>query len=215
MFMEVATSNAEAIDMVRDRLVDDVGYLLSACGRDNKAPFWALCRTMFPVAESIAYLRYGGELEKDTAARLSKFIHDELGSISAEYASLSSVICQVWRHGLTHTDEPPVLVAGAPAHPGSGTRDMTGARGMSWKLAIGSSDHLQVLVVNDQTAQFTFCLVRFYNDLLTSLEPNRWAHMPVDEVKNRYNLWTVKYLDSTNPNSEKGKAETQIRAFLP
>lgn len=215
---EIAADNANAIARVRNRLEGDVGYLLEASRRDQRAPFWALSRTMFPIAESIAYLLYGGNLEGETAARLSRLIREELSRTNAGYGQLASVICQVWRHGLTHADEPPFLVIDAPViGPGSEERDFAQSRSMSWKLVLWQPDqHLSLVKATNQSAQFTFCLDRFYEDLRIVVNDGpRWSGFAVDEVKDRYNSWAAKYLDNPNPASEKGRAAQEIRALLP
>jgi len=210
---------------MRTRLRDDVGFFIQASiaratetGDKTKAPFWALARTMFPIAESLAFLLFGGVLEKETSKRLSRFIHDELGAKNPNYQPLASVICQVWRHGLTHCDEPPVLIVDAPVIDGAnGVYDLSNARSISWKLALGNpSDHLKVVKVGNQSAQFTFCLLSFFQDLYAVVDDdNRWAGFAPSEISNRYNEWTSKFLDGSSPNSEKGKAAAEIRKLLP
>ena len=213
--IEIATDNADAVRRIRDRLVDDVGFLLGASRSAQKTPNWALARSMWPIAESLGFLLYGGPLEGQTSPRLSRFIREELGSRNPEYAKIASVICQVWRHGLTHSDEPPFLVIDAPI--GATGRDWINARAMSWKLVLWAPrHHLAITSFGTQSAQFTFCLDQFYEDLLAVVNDQpRWAGFQPDAVKNRYNEWCAKFIDNPSAGSEKALAAQEIRTVLP
>lgn len=212
---EIATSNQDAVRRVQERLQNDVGFFVNQCIQQRQAPFWALARTMFPIAESLAYLLYGDN-PRGTAARLSRFIREELGSSNPNYIPLASIICQVWRHGLTHGDEPPFLVVGAITD-ATGARDFSSAKAMSWKLAFGAQNqHLQVQALNPQTSQFTFCLTTFFADLqLVTADTGRWSGFPSDEVKDRYNKWCSKFVDDPGQSAESQLAGDEIRALMP
>lgn len=178
-----------------------------------KAPFWALARSMFPIAESLAWLLHPDETA-GTSARLSWLLREVIGSTEPGYKDLASIICQVWRHGLTHGDEPPFLIIDCPQVAGGG-RDFSKAKSMSWKLALGSSNHLKVIKHSTQSGQFTFCLVHFYSHLLgVTNDQALWSNLPPGQAMSRYNAWSTKFLDVSN-GSEPKKAADELRALLP
>lgn len=211
---EIAHSDADAVDRVRSRLQNDIPPLIvTAQKMQAQAPFWAIARTLFPIAESLAWLLHA-DASTGTSARLSWFLRDVLSSHNPAYRDLASIICQVWRHGLTHGDEPPFLVTGSSVAAGGG-RDFAAAKSMSWKLALGSGDHLKVLKATPQSGQFTFCLVHFYNDLsAVTNDAALWAGISPGQGRERYNHWAVKFLDEEN-GAEPRRAAAELDALLP
>lgn len=214
MTLGKATSNQDALDRVKTRLVEDVGGLLQLCSSQGFFPLWLLSRSMFPIAESIAALLYGNSAN-DTAATLSRFIKDDLGAIDGRYIPLASVLCQVWRHGLTHHDEPPFLIV-RPATQGPLTFDPD-TRAVSWALSFNDPQgHMTFDTSLGTTLQFIFSLTTFFEHLVAVLDdPVKWGVFQGDEVMNRYNEWAIKILDHTRVNSETGKAATEILAIIP
>ena len=215
---EIARSDVDAVNRVRSRLQNDLlPLLVTAQGMQAQAPFWAIARTLFPIAESLAWLLDGGEIP-GTSARLSWFFREVLSRDNPGYRDLASIICQVWRHGLTHGDEPPLLVIDCPVD-ANGVRNFEAGKSMSWKLALVGKDHLEVLRAplrrgTPQEGRFTFCLVHFYDELIAVTDDAAlWKGIAEGLVKDRYNHWAVKYLDDENGAEPKEAAE-ELRRLL-
>lgn len=129
-------SDDDVVARVRWRLENVEPLLITAQEMGEKAPFWAIARILFPVAESLAWLLHAEE-NTGTSARLSWLLREVLSNRKSAYRDMASIICQVWRHGLTHGDEPPLLVIDSPMT-ASGERETSNAKAMSWKLALGA-----------------------------------------------------------------------------
>lgn len=213
MIPDVAIDNPDGVQRVRTRLHDDVIRLFHLCSSNGFFPLWLLSRSMFPIAESIAALLYGN-VPGQTSATLAKFIHDDLGAIDGRYKPLASTLCQVWRHGLTHHDEPPYLIVRpATQDPLTANAD---TRAVSWRLAFNDPANHMTFATYGQTVHFTFSLTTFLEHLAQVLDDQaKWAGLPQGIVKDRYNEWLVKVLDENKPNSEAGKAAGEILAVLP
>jgi len=213
--LPLVASDQEAIDSISSRLQDDIGFLIKVSLENGVTPFWALARSMFPIAEFLAYL-LDQTSETSTSKRLSTFIRDVLGQRNAGYVPLASIICQVWRHALTHTDVPPVVLVRSPLNPDNGSRAFSlDSRSMSWSLNIGAGNHLQITKHGDQSASFVFDLKAFYEDLVrVVLDVNLWATLPKDSVMHKYNGWSVVALDEKN-GQEAAKATDELLQLLP
>lgn len=202
--MKVAADNDDAMKRVADRLKNDVGIILSDSIRNHRTPFWALARMLFPIAESLSDLL--GYRKSGTSQGLSEFFNKELVKRNARYADTSHIICQIWRHGLTHGDEPPALAM----------KDSKGVNKVCvWRVILNSSpDHLKVSKVKANHVQVTFSLEDFYNDLLC-ICTNRAVIQAksANDVADRYNQWTVKNLG--NNRKEEKLAAAQIDKLVP
>jgi hypothetical protein len=54
--IKLATNNNEVMKKVADRFRNDIGIILSDSIKNHRTPFWAIARTLFPIAESLSYL---------------------------------------------------------------------------------------------------------------------------------------------------------------
>ena len=201
----VADSNQHAMDLVAKRLQDDFPPLFQVYENQATAPFWVFCRALFPIAESLASLLLGGQIPDSTSQRLSRFLRDFLGPQRDGYNYSANIITQMWRHSLTHGDEPPCLV-------------IDGQMSLSWALILNHSDnHLGFLAIGERNAQFQFSLFDFYEDLLAvALDRTALAGLAEDEVRDRYNSWTVKHfpIQGTRPSRSEQDAESELRALF-
>ncbi len=104
------SSDAQAFEQILRRFSDEVGSLLALVDRSkldgtffpNTAPFWALVRMMFPVAESIGALIYSNS---STVKNLRGVLEKEFDAERPGYAGKSAAIAFLYRHALTHQDE--------------------------------------------------------------------------------------------------------------
>lgn len=208
LVLPIAVDNADAMRRVGDRFQGDVGSLIAWAKAQPHPAFWAICRTLFPIAESIAFLLLPPL--SGTSERLSELFNQQLAARNPRYGDVSYIICQIWRHGLTHGDEPPTLVLRKNAGP-------LDDRAMSWRLLLPAQPtHLTILNVNDQSAMLGFSLESFYDDLLSICrDPNAIAGIAAGVVAAKYNHWTVKEIQMTAGTQEERKAATQIDTLLP
>lgn len=207
MVLPIAQDNSDAMNRVSERLQGDVGSIIAWAKTIPNPPFWAIARTLFPIAESVAWLLIPGN--HGTSERLSELFNTRLAAVNSQYADVSHIICQIWRHGLTHGDEPPALVVQAP--------NPLDQRAMSWRLILSAhSSHLSLLQVDQMNGQVTFSLESFYGDLLAICrDPASIQCFAPGEVSDRYNTWTIKEIDISSGTGEQRKAATQIKALLP
>lgn len=198
--LERAGSDVDALQRIETRLRDDVGFLIDASKRENRAPFWAITRSLFPVAESLASLLTPHE---SSAKQLSQFIETILGDINPKYKTVCHVVCQIWRHRLTHSDVPPLLASDG--------------KKVGWCTELRASPtHLDVSIHTATEASVTFCLESFYQDLLAvCADPASLARRPTGDIMKQYNEWLTKSLSKgAGPKAER-KAACQIHRLLP
>ena len=200
-----AGSVGEVRARMAERLEDDFPFLFT-CVRDGylngnvkqAGPLWVFCRALMPIAESLASLCYPGEVS--TAKRTRDFMHDQLGKYNPEYKRLASIIYQVWRNSLTHTDEACVLQAKGKT--------------MTWQLSVIGSDHLGIGFLDSNAARFTFSLNYFYQDLVKFVkDDDAWSNLDDTKLLNRYNSWFVKSLPGSNSTTEKGAVAEMSTIF--
>ena len=183
------TTDKQAFQQVLARLESDVGTLIQLVieGKargyfPNTAPFWALVRMMFPIAESVGDLIYR---DSSTAKNLISVLETDFEAVRVGYSGKAKVLAQLYRHSLIHQDELRSL--------------RTGGKECRWKVSFDErANHLKVTQV-PPNVRITFDTTAFYDDLVAvcrSSKAKRWK----DEVKNRYNSWLVYDLD---PESKK------------
>lgn len=211
-------SDESVINLVRKRLVGERDDIVNRpIGSSHVSP-QSLCRRIFPIAESIAFLLYGGN-ENETSQRLSRFLREELGKIYPGYEHSASVICQMWRHGIMHSDEPPSLVINAPLDASTQQRDWSKAIVCVWGLGMGMPqgtkwiNHLVFSKVEDGTVSISFQLDVFIDHLIQVLDDGEiWKSLPVNTVKERYCSWCYRFLDDSNYLEPK-KAKQEIENY--
>ena len=205
--LPIAQNNTDAMKRVGDRLQGDVGSIIAWAKTIPNPPFWAIARTLFPIAESVAWLLIPGNF--GTSERLSGLFNSQLAALNGQYAKVSHIIGQIWRHGLTHGDEPPALVVQA-ANP-------LDQRLMSWRLILNANgSHLSLLKIGQTVGQVTFSLESFHDDLLALCrDPASIQGFAPGEVSDRYNSWTVQVIDVGTGTAEQKKAANQIKTLLP
>jgi hypothetical protein len=167
-------TDRQAFEQIRTRFEGEVGGIL---GRIDfvrgPVPFWALVRMMFPVAESIADLIY--RLDNATSENLRKVLAKEFGEVRPEYKGKAAILAMLYRHSLTHQDEPRML--------------RVGKRAVGWLMS-GAEDHrhLETIRVTRQTMMIHFQPRQFFKDIIKvceNAEGAKWAGL----VRRRYNGW--------------------------
>lgn len=196
-------SDKQAFEQILNRLQWDVGTILQlvALGAeqkqyDNTAPFWALARMMFPVAESIGDLIFGDE---SSSKNLVRVLEEGCEAVRAGYRGKSATVALLFRHSLTHTDELRILTSGN--------------RVVGWQISWNEQkDHLQMDKRGKNFYRLKFDTTAFYEDLIQVLHKaiNReWG----GTVKSRYNSWLALSLDTTKPSATVKAARTEIASF--
>lgn len=187
---EVST-DAQAFEQILGRLRGEVGTIIklteAAKGRGEfgtSAPFWALVRTMMPIAESLGDLVYQSS---STSANLVRVLENEIEAIHPGYRGKAAVIAVLYRHGLTHHDELRCL--------------QTAGRELVWSLSFGArNDHLRITSNGAGHWGLHFDLHAFYDDLVMLCESclaRSWG----GTVKDRYNSWLDHNLDTATGNT--------------
>jgi hypothetical protein len=176
----VATSDADAFQRVLERFEHDVGTIIALCGdcenrgfNPGSAPYWALLRMMFPVAESLADLIYP---PGRTSIRLIKLLENEFQAVRTGYKGKAATIAQLFRHSLTHADEPRVLITPNQKRAG-------------WLLSyLGPDVHLQLVYSLTQSPVVCFDAGAFYDDIVAVCRAaiaKSWS----GDAMQRYNEW--------------------------
>lgn len=183
------TTDQQAFQQVLARLESDVGTLIrlviegKARGYfPNTAPFWALVRMMFPIAESIGDLIYR---DSSTAKNLISVLETDFEVVRVGYFGKAKILAQLYRHSLIHQDELRSL--------------RTGGKECRWEVSFGERIHHLKVTQVPPDIRIKFDTTAFYDDLVAvchSVQTKQWN----DEVKNRYNSWLVYDLD---PESNK------------
>ena len=178
------TSDQQAFQQVLGRLEGDVGTLIQLVreGKNrgyfpNTAPFWALVRMMFPIAESVGDLIYR---DSSTARNLISVLEKEFEAVRVGYLGKAKILAQLYRHSLTHQDELRSLAAGG--------------KECGWVVSFDErAQHLNVTKAPPRVS-IQFDTTAFYDDLAAVCRAALAAQWN-DEVKNRYNSWLTYDLD--------------------
>jgi len=196
---KIVESPSQAYSNIRTRLVNDLGPVWGQINHSEYSPFWLLTRSMMPVAESIGDLIY-----KDTPIKnLEKLIDNDLAKIRSIYKGKGSIIALLYRHSLTHQDEPRSIYAG----------NIT----IEWNLAfIDGRNHLLTLAKDKhrRTCVMSFDLRTFYEDLQALLVLYE-SNGPKKGVVKRYNSWSFLNISTSTVYSPSAKAQIiqQVRDF--
>jgi hypothetical protein len=193
---EVKTDE-QAFRQILGRLEGDVGTILQLIPEGKKiglfpdtAPFWALVRMMFPVAESLGDLIYRNP---STVENLQCLLETELEAVRAGYGGKAATLALLFRHSLTHTDELRTLV--------------TNGRKVGWLVGWSEqSIHLNVTNPGPDIYCIHFDTTAFYEDLVAV------CHKAISEqwggkIMQRYNEWLTYDLD-------KARSTKNIRASI-
>jgi hypothetical protein len=176
----------QAIERVLEHLENDVGIFLkmieearATSARAAYAPYWALMRMMFPVAESLADLIF--QTPNQTAANLIQVLEVKFEKVRAGYQGKAATLTQLFRHSLTHSDEPRTLVATS--------------KGVAWRVTYNErSSHLAVEHLRADLVQISFDVTAFYDDLVAVCK--KAIHEETDpKIVTQYNSWLRKKLD--------------------
>jgi hypothetical protein len=110
------TSDDQAFIQVLGRLESEVGQLIRLIGEAKQrgvfrqtAPFWALIRMMFPIAESLGDLIHR---QDQTVVNLESVLKTEFEAVRPGYHRIAATLTALYRHSLTHHDELRMLVTG-------------------------------------------------------------------------------------------------------
>ena len=130
-------TDKDALINIKTRLVGDVGYLIHLVEKRNEEgeakhiPFWALLRTMFPIAEALAGLLYG-DSNGNTQNYLKRLFDEELVAYNPNYKRCSAILTLMYRHGLIHTDLPRPIT------------NVDGTITCTWGVGFGGNVHLNI-----------------------------------------------------------------------
>ena len=181
---EVA-SDEEAFRQILLRLEGDVGTILQLISKGKKegffpdtAPFWALLRMTFPIAEAVGDLIY-----HSTALNLQSVLENEFEAVRAGYRGKAAILTLLLRHPLAHTDELRTLVIGQ--------------REVGWLVSwSGQQKHLMHHNVRGMDV-IHFDTTAFYDDLVAVCRKamgKTWD----GQVMKRYNEWLTFDIDNTS-----------------
>jgi hypothetical protein len=191
-------SDVQAFRQISNRFQDEVGWVLEKIDFvRGPVPFWALMRTMFPVAESLGDLIY--RRDDATAQNLRSVLEKEFEEVRAGYLGKAALLALLYRHSLTHHDE---------------LRKITsGGKEIGWMLT-GRQDgnHLQIIPARLGVMMIEFQPRTFYVDIVDVCERaqrKKWG----GEIKKRYNSWMTLDLDSTRSNSTITAAKAELAAL--
>jgi uncharacterized NAD(P)/FAD-binding protein YdhS len=149
------TSDKQTFDQIIGRLKGDVGTIIKliSLGKKQKlfehtAPFWALARMTFPIAEAV-----GDLINQDSSVKnLISVLRNEFEKVRKGYADKAACIVLLYRHSLTQTDELRRLVLG-------GTE-------VQWRISYReNSKHLELVTKSPGIHEINFDTTAFYTDL--------------------------------------------------
>ena len=183
---EVA-SDEEAFRQILGRLENDVGTILQLISKGKKegffpdtAPFWALLRMTFPIAEAVGDLIH----RASTGQNLQSVLENEFEAVRAGYQGKAAILTLLFRHSLAHTDELRTLVIGQ--------------REVGWSVSWSEqTSHLSLLNVPGIDVAIRFDTTAFYEDLVAVC--HNAMDKPWDgQVMKRYNEWLTFDIDNTS-----------------
>lgn len=190
-------SDRQAFDQIADRFEDEVGRI---CSRINfvrgPVPFWALLRSMFPVAESLGDLIYQHE---HPTQNLRCVLAREFNHVRRGYADKAALLAYLYRHSLIHHDELRVVTSAG--------------RSVGWAVSSDRNDrHLEVRRVRKDYYRVTFQPRVFYDDILAVCNQGRsrrWKGI----VMQRYNAWLSVDLDAAGGKGSVKPVKQEIAAL--
>ena len=179
-------SDEQAFRQILSRLEGDVGTILQLISKGKKegffpntAPFWALLRMTFPIAEAVGDLIHC----KDRKGQyLQSVLENEFEAVRAGYQGKAAILTLLFRHSLAHTDELQTLIIGR--------------REVGWLVSwSGQQKHLMSHNVRGMDV-IHFDTTAFYEDLVAVCH-NAMGKTWDDQVMKRYNGWLTLDLDKT------------------
>ena len=178
-------SDEQAFRQILSRLEDDVGTILQLISKSkevgifpNTAPFWALMRMTFPIAEAVGDLIYRNA---NKGQKLQSVLENEFEAVRSGYQRKAAILTLLFRHSLTHTDELRTLVRGG--------------REVGWSVSWSDqTNHLKLIRNAHGMDIIHFDTTAFYEDLVAVCRKamsKPWG----GQVMERYNGWLTLDLD--------------------
>ncbi len=206
-------SDRDVFSSLRVRLVSDVGYLISLIeekrliNENAPIPFWALLRTLFPIAESIGFLVHNSD---KSVNNLTLIFSNNLVKYNDGYQKLANTLVIMYRHALMHTDIVRIIQyddvqVGWVVDFDEGNKHLrifpsnTGFKNRN----NGSTGVLKFFI--------WFDIKQFYDDLLSLCRDLEESGVG-GQAKERYNSWQIYFLDERQKVDQ--KAKTEIREML-
>jgi hypothetical protein len=194
-------SDEQAFRQILGRLEGEVGTTIGLIVEGKQkglfpgtAPYWALMRMMFPIAESLGDLIYQ---TSSTAANLQSVLENELETVRTGYKCKAAILTMLYRHSLTHHDELRVLE--------------TRTKKIFWVVSIGGpTDHLKVSRPASDVVSIQFDTTAFYSDLVTvcrEMIAKQWG----GQVMMRYNGWLTLDLEKKEVKERSKTEKAAIR----
>jgi len=189
------SSDEQAFQQISSRFQDEVGSILSRVDFvRGPVPFWALIRTMFPIAESLGDLIY--RKDQATAQNLCSILKNEFESVRPGYAAKAAILALLYRHSLTHHDELRIIVSGM--------------KQVGWKVSSADdTNHLQVRAASHDLFIIEFQPRAFYADIIKVCGhalTRSWS----GKVMARYNRWMLFDLEVVSRNSTVKAAKNEL-----
>jgi len=192
-------SDDEAFTNILGRLENEVGGIISLVGKakeqgafPNTAPFWALVRMTFPIAESLGDLIY----DSAPTINLESILKNEFEAVRGGYAPIAATLAILFRHSLLHQDEVRAL--------------LTNGTEVNWQLGFGArKTHLRIADKGTYW-EVQFDTTAFYEDLV-EVWKRQIGKYSNGEMAARYNNWLALKLDSGDKTHK--RAITEIAAF--
>ena len=182
-------SDEQAFRQILNRLEGDAGTILQLISKSKKvglfpntAPFWALLRMTFPIAEAVGDLIYRNA---NTGQNLQSVLENEFEAVRPGYQEKAAILTLLFRHSLTHTDELRTLVIGQ--------------REVGWWVSwSGQTNHLSLSHnVSGIDVVICFDTTAFYEDLVAVCH-NAMGKPWEGQVMERYNGWLTLNIDQTS-----------------
>lgn len=179
-------SDEQAFRQILGRLENDVGTILKLISKGKKegffpgtAPFWALLRMTFPIAEAV-----GGLIYDRKGQNLQSVLENEFEAVRSGYRGKAAILTLLFRHSLAHTDELRTLVIEQ--------------REVGWRVSwSGQKNHLSLSHnVSGIDVIIHFDTTAFYEDLVAVCH-NAMGKAWDGQVMKRYNGWLTLDIDKT------------------
>jgi hypothetical protein len=198
-------SDEQAFRQILGRLEGEVGTTLRLIvdGKNKglfpgTAPFWALMRMMFPIAESLGDLIYRSD---STAANLKSVLELEFEAVHAGYKGKAATLTLLYRHSLSHHDELRVLEMGANK--------------VGWIVSLSNQEnHLKLVRQATDLVAIHFDTTAFYDDLHAVCRKaiiKQWG----GHIMDRYNKWlTIDLMNKKGRTAIENAAISESSTFL-